>query len=202
MRTYSNFSRYWLRAAVLCAVALIVAESSAVQAQTLGDAVRRAVATNPTIKSSSANRRAVNYELDQATGRLMPQLSMSASLQAQNIDRPEGIGAGNNTLRARRAVSAKIRQVVFDGWDRANQIYRSEARIDSAAMRVLAASEAVGLDAVETYIDVIRHRRLLALADANIKRHKEILNLVNVRYKGGNSPVSDLDQTKERLAGA
>ncbi len=202
MRTYSNFGRYWLRAAVLCAVALMAADSSPVQAQTLGDAVRRAVATNPTIKSSSANRRAVNYELDQATGRLMPQLSMSASLQAQNIDRPEGISAGNNTLRARRAVSAKIRQVVFDGWDRANQIYRSEARIDSAAMRVLAASEAVGLDAVETYIDVIRHRRLLALADANIKRHKEILNLVNVRYKGGNSPVSDLDQTKERLAGA
>ncbi len=202
MRTYSNFSRYWLRAAVLCAVALMVADSSPLQAQTLGDAVRRAVATNPTVKSSSANRRAVNYELDQATGRLMPQLSMSASLQAQNIDRPEGISAGNNTLRARRAVSAKIRQVVFDGWDRANQIYRSEARIDSAALRVLAASEAVGLDAVETYIDVIRHRRLLALADANIKRHKEILNLVNVRYKGGNSPVSDLDQTKERLAGA
>jgi len=91
MRTYSNFGRYWLRAAVLCAVALMAADSSPVQAQTLGDAVRRAVATNPTIKSSSANRRAVNYELDQATGRLMPQLSMSASLQAQNIDRPEGI---------------------------------------------------------------------------------------------------------------
>ncbi len=202
MRTYSDFCRYWLRAATLCAIVLVFIGGSPVQAQTLGDAVRRAVATNPTIKSSSANRRAANYVLDQATGRLMPQISMSASLQAQKIDRPEGISAGNNTLRPRREVSARIRQVVFDGWDRANQIYKSEARIDSAAMRVLAASEAVGLDAVETYIDVLRHRRLLRVAAANIKRHKEILSLVDNRYRGGISPISDLDQTKERLAGA
>lgn len=203
MRTYSDFSRYWLRTAVLCAVALMVADSSPVHAQTLGDAVRRAVATNPAIRSASANRRARNYELDQANGRLLPQLSMNSSLQAQKIDRPLGIGlANNNQLRARREVSVKVRQVVFDGWDRANQIYRSEARIDSAALRVLASTEAVGLDAVETYIDVLRHRRLLHLAAANIRQHKKILSLVNVRYKGGNSPISDLDQTRERLAGA
>lgn len=203
MRTYFKSGRHWLRVAMLCAIGLSVPEYSTAQAQTLGDAVRRAVATNPSVKSSSANRRATNYELDQATGRLLPQVSMSASLQAQKVDRPLGIGENdNNVLRPRREVSAKIRQVVFDGWDRANQIYRSEARIDSAALRVLAASEAVGLDAVETYIDVLRHRKLLHLANANIKRHKEILRLVNVRYKGGNSPISDVDQTRERLSGA
>ncbi len=92
MRTYSKFDRYWLRAAVLCALAFFVADSSPVHAQTLGDAVRRAVATNPAIKSASANRRARNYELDQATGRLLPQLSMNSSLQAQQVDRPLGIG--------------------------------------------------------------------------------------------------------------
>ncbi len=71
---------------MLCAIAFLVADSSPVQAQTLGDAVRRAVATNPAIKSASANRRARNYELDQATGRLLPQLSMNSSLQAQQVD--------------------------------------------------------------------------------------------------------------------
>ncbi len=203
MRTFTKFYQRSLRTAMLCTIALLVTGTTAVQAQSLGDAVSRAVATNPSIKSASANRRARNYELDQATGRLLPQLSMSSSLQAQQIDRPLGIGLANNDiLRARREVSVRVRQVVFDGWDRANQIYRSEARIDGAALRVLAASEAVGLDAVETYIDVLRHRRLLSLAGVNVRRHNEILSLVNVRYKGGNSPISDLDQTRERLAGA
>lgn len=203
MSIFKNFYQRSLRTAMMCTIALLVTDTTAVQAQTLGDAVSRAVATNPSIRSASANRRARNYELDQATGRLMPQLSMSTSLQAQQINRPLGVGVlYNDTLRARREVSVRLRQVVFDGWDRANQIYRSEARIDSAALRVLAASEAVGLDAVETYIDVLRHRRLLSLADANITQHNDILALVNIRYKGGNSPVSDLDQTRERLAGA
>jgi len=203
MSTIAKFYQRSLLTAMMCSIALLVTDTTAVQAQSLGDAVSRAVATNPNIKSASANRRARNYELDQATGRLLPQLSMNSSLQAQQINRPLGVGTEfNDILRSRREVSVRVRQVVFDGWDRANQIYRSEARIDGAALRVLAASEAVGLDAVETYIDVLRHRRLFSLADANIKRHKEILSLVNVRYKGGNSPISDLDQTSERLAGA
>lgn len=84
---------------MLCAVALMFIVSAPVQAQTLGDTVRRAVATNPTVKSSSANCRPVNCKLDQAaTGRLMPQFSMTASLQAQNIDRPLGISTANNRM--------------------------------------------------------------------------------------------------------
>ena len=61
-------------------------------------------------------------------------------------------------------ISAELTQVLFDGWDRSNDIYRSAATVDAAALRLLERSEALGLDAVEAYIDVQRHTQILGVA--------------------------------------
>ena len=87
----------------------------------------------------------------------------------------------------------------MDGWDRANDIYRSQARISASSFALLARSEAVALSAVEAYIDIERHQKLLGLARVNVKRHRTLLQLIQERYDGGKSPISDFEQTVERL---
>ena len=76
--------------------------------------------------------------------------------------------------------SAELTQVLFDGWDRANDIYRSAALVDAAASSpVIERSEAMGLDAVEAYIDVQRHCQILSVAHINRRRRlQNILGLV------------------------
>jgi adhesin transport system outer membrane protein len=67
---------------------------------------------------------------------------------------------------------------------------------------VLVRSEAVGLNSVEAYIDVIRHRDLLDLALDNLKRHQALLRIIQERYDGGRAPIGDLEQTIERVESA
>ena len=173
------------------------------QATTLREAVQQAVLTNPKIDAAQANRRANEYSFKQAKGRFLPELELNADIGRQKIDRPEGLGPDvNDQWQDRRQATISIRQVLFDGWDRANDIYRSQAGISAASFRVLVRSEAVGLNSVEAYIDVIRHRDLLALAQDNLKRHQALLGIIQERYDGGRAPIGDLQQTIERVEAA
>jgi adhesin transport system outer membrane protein len=172
-------------------------------ATTLSEAVQQAVLTNPKIDAAQANRRANEYLFKQAKGRFLPEVELGADIGQQKIDRPNGLGPDvNDTWQDRRQATISARQVLFDGWDRANDIYRSQARISAAAFKVMVRSEAVGLNSVEAYIDVVRHNELLALAEDNVRRHQALLKIIQERYDGGRSPIGDLEQTVERVESA
>jgi adhesin transport system outer membrane protein len=172
-------------------------------ATTLSEAVQQAVLTNPKIDAAQANRRANEYSFKQAKGRFLPEVELGADIGQQKIDRPNGLGPDvNDTWQDRRQATISVRQVLFDGWDRANDIYRSQANISAASFKVMVRSEAVGLNSVEAYIDVVRHNELLALAEDNVRRHQALLKIIQERYDGGRSPIGDLEQTVERVESA
>jgi outer membrane protein, adhesin transport system len=190
------------RAWAIFAGAMLWASGDA-SAMSLREAVETAVTTNPRIEAAQANQRATQEVLNQATGRLFPEIDLRADYGKQRIDRPLGLGPDvNNVWRNRRQVTASVRQVVFDGFDRAYDIYRSQARISAATQKVIARSEAVALNAVESYIDVNRHEELLALAFENVERHTRLAEIIRANFDGGNAPLGDLEQTEERLQSA
>lgn len=192
-----------LRIGLVSAAIFMAASPIDAWATSLREAVQQAVLTNPRIDAAQANRRASEYSFKQAKGRFLPEVELNADVGQQNIDRPEGLGpAVNDTWQDRRQATLSVRQVLFDGWDRANDIYRTQANISAASFRVLVRSEAVGLNSVEAYIDVIRHRDLLALAQDNVRRHQALLKIIQERFDGGRAPIGDLQQTIERVEAA
>jgi adhesin transport system outer membrane protein len=92
--------------------------------------------------------------------------------------------------------------VLLDGWQRANAIYRDQARIDASTLAAIESAESVALQVVESYIDHRRHRFLLTVADDNIASHRRILKLVNARLSGGSGTQSEVDLVEERLYAA
>jgi adhesin transport system outer membrane protein len=170
---------------------------------TLKEAVQQTVSSNPAVEAARANRRATEFELKQSQGRALPQLSLDADVGREKIDKPNGLAADiNDQWRTRRQGALTARQFLFDGWDRANDVYKNAARVDAAALRVLARSEALALDAVEAYIDVLRHLRVLEISRRSVQRHREILASVRELEKGGKVARSEAAQVEERLAGA
>lgn len=192
-----------LRLTTLIAAFVLSFSYTHVFAETLTDVVRKAVATNPNVAAAQANQRASLKVYDQAKGRFLPEVDLNADIGKQRIDRPEGLGPDiNDVWRKRRQVTIGFRQILFDGFDRLNGLYSSQARISAASYKILARSEAVALNAIEAYIDVERHNRLLYLARKHVERHNFLLKTINQRLEGGRAPLGDLEQTRERLEGA
>ena len=174
--------------------------ASTVQAKSLRDAVERAVQTHPAIEAARANRRATEYELQQSMGRRLPRVELEADIGREKIDRPEGLSADiNDQWHTRRQGTITGSQILFDGWERVNDIYRNAARVDSAAARVLARSEALALDAIEAYVDVRRHRRVLELARTNVTKHRDILGRARDQIGAGRASQSEETQVTERI---
>lgn len=96
-----------------------------------------------------------------------------------------------------------VRQVMFDGFERANQIYRDAARLDATALNLLERSESVDLLAVEAYIDVRRHLVLRSIAwhnECEQTRSRAVPDPSSCRW--GKALASDVDQARERLLAA
>lgn len=170
-------------------------------AMSLQQAVERAVTTNPRVLEAAANRRSIDQELGQSYGAYLPTVDLNGGIGPQFIDRPESLDSDTNRAwRSSRDVGVSANFTFFDGFARANETYRQGARVDGAAARVMERAELVGLDAIETFLDVNRHLRILAAADENVRIHRELLSRVRSRVEGGSSTEGELRQAEERVA--
>lgn len=184
------------------ALGLIVLASASrpTAAQSLTDAVRMAIETNPEVAQASAGREVVDHELRQARGLYLPQVDLDGFIGPQWTDTAStrARGDGENLLYPNQ-LSIVLQQLVFDGFGTDNEVERQASRLDAAAYRVLETAELVGLDVVQSYLDVLRQIALVELANANVGVHVQTLSDVRQRQRAGRSSIADVQQASERL---
>ncbi|MEM8656018.1 MAG: TolC family protein [Pseudomonadota bacterium] len=172
-------------------------------AESLRDAVRSALTSNPEVKAASAEMRASAFELLRLRSEYQPVVTAFGALGAQhfNTDSSSLVSDGRKTVFSREiGVEAEI--VLFDGQRRANLVYANAARVDANVFRLLDASETMALNATEVYIDAMRLVRLRDAASRNVRRHQAILTRVIDLVEGGRLPLSDQLQAQDRLTAA
>lgn len=169
---------------------------------TLRDAVSVGVLTNPATESVANNRRATDEELQQAKALYLPSVDMAADTGFQSINSdPEGQIEGHSDLYRSQA-SLTLTQMLFDGFSTKYENERQHHRVRSAAHRVRESAEFSGLTVIEAYLDVLRQRELLAIADENLKMHSDIMTQIVDSADAGRTTQADVEQTKARLNAA
>ncbi|MEN8236555.1 MAG: TolC family outer membrane protein [Pseudomonadota bacterium] len=98
--------------------------------------------------------------------------------------------------------SVNARQPLFDGFRASTDVARAQRETDQAVRKVAETQELVSFRAVNAFIDVRRFQRLLRLAIANAKAHRQILAKVNALIKGGKATIADRATVMSRLADA
>lgn len=185
----------------LLAAALI---APVAHAQQLQDAVRLTVENNPQIGTLSANRKAVEQELRQARGLYLPQVDVvtGAGQEWTNNATSRVLNGGGDQDVSLFRTDARIQmtQRIFNGMQTTYEVERQKARVAAAANRVYENAENVALDAVGSYLEVIRQRELFALAKQNLDFHSNILGKLDQRMKGGVGTSADVSQTRAREA--
>ncbi len=172
-------------------------------AESLRDAVRFAVTTNPSVKATEFEMRTAAWELLELEGQYLPVVTVTGETGYQRVDDPSSLSAADNDVtKARNQLGVRAEIILFDGFRRSNLVYASAARVDGSIYRLLDASETMALNAVEAYIDVYRHRALLVVARRNIEKHVEIGRRVTDLVDGGRLPFSDQLTIEDRIRSA
>lgn len=191
--------------ASLAVLAAAAGLAGSAQAISLAEAVRSALQTNPDIGIVAENKRAVEYELEQAEGQYYPvidytgQAGYEATRDGTTFSRGEGEGSfGMPTYQS----GLTLTQLLFDGRATDADVARQESRVISATRRVRETSEFIGQDAIEAYLESLRQRELAAIAEENVRIHELTLELVEQKAAGGAATTADVQQAESRLAAA
>lgn len=179
------------------------------RAVTLEEVVQKAVDSHPEVGAIRANRRAISQELRAARGAYLPSVDLRGAWGHEWVNSPStrtrpGRRNGENGWvdMNRYELGVNLRQLVFDGFGTDFEVKRQKGRVSSARWRVMDTAQAIGLRAIEAYLEVQRTRRIVAIAGRNVRIHRAILGRVAARARGGRGPRSDVDQARARLASA
>lgn len=164
----------------------------------LAGAVQKSLSTNPVVTERlNAFKAAVN-EIDIAKGGLLPQVNLTADVGRES-------NKFNNRLEERErfnrsGVGLSLSQVIWDGQSIRSEVERLDHARQSRYFDFVAASEDTALEATKAYVDVLRLRRLVALAEDNYVQHKHAADLLGARAKSGVGRGVDSEQAQARLA--
>ena len=169
-------------------------------ADTLADALGRAVANLPEVRAARANQRAIEQSAAQARGAWYPTLDANLGQGRATNSNPATRALGPDPTLTRREAEVNLSQLIFDGGAASGQVRRFQARAESAGDQVANAAENAGVRVAQAYLDVIRLRELIAIAVDNEKRHQETLAQVSRLADVGQGRRADAQQADARLA--
>lgn len=191
--------------AVLAAVGtLTTLGASSVYAMTLQEAVSVAISTNPEVGAVANDRLAVDEELRQGRALYYPQVDLRAETGPEFSENAttDARGHDDGKWRHRSQANLTLSQLLFDGFFADSEVERQQARVKSAAYRVGETAEFVGLDAIEAYLEVLRHRERVLIAEDNVATHRSTLGKVQQRADAGGGNIADVRQAEARLSSA
>lgn len=179
---------------VFLAVGMFTAGTGAAEAETLQDAVKFMLQSNPDIRAQSYNRMARDKEVRQAKAGYLPSIDAYATAGVDRQHEP----FFDTSWPASATIS--IRQNLFRGFGTRSEVERQEARVRSQAYLLHGTTENNALLATRVYLNVLRYQELHDLAQENLTNHKRILDQVKLRSESGVDRRADLDQVMGRVA--
>ncbi|MFT5084419.1 MAG: adhesin transport system outer membrane protein [Lentisphaeria bacterium] len=174
----------------------LVGNAEAVEPMDLREAVSSAAVNNPGVQASWNAFEASRQGVRAAKGGYYPKLDLSAEGGNVTTEDPQRIAQSFDA----QTYSLTLTQMLFDGFatkqDVARQNYVQLARYYEFRQ----VSEDIALETAQAYSDVLRYRKLVALAKENYFQHLRYHKDIEKRVNSGIGRGVDLEQARARLA--
>ncbi len=164
-------------------------------ATSLRQVIQRTILNNPEVQEKWYALEASSHEQQRSRGAYLPRIDFNSRIGIEWQD----TSAGQLEFQPTEA-SLELAQMLYDGFATRNEVRKfGHARL-ARFYELLDTSENVALEASRAYLDVLKFRNLLALADTNYQQHRTIYQQVRERVEAGVGRGVDLEQATGRLA--
>lgn len=158
--------------------------------------VRQALERHPDVLMSEAQSQAAYSQAKEARSQLGPAISVGSSVATQRQSLRTGdISNGYQPLYAYVRLSLPL----FDPGLKAQSAQREQAAV-GADWRWVGRREELMLDVLDAYVELQKSTRLLAISQANLKMHREYLDLVKTIVRRDLGRASDVSTAAARVA--
>ena len=189
----------------LIAIAVALALSPIVAAQSLKDVVVQTIESNPNVLTAVRRKDAADSAVEGAKSGYYPRIDWlwgTGREQTHNsTTRNTPAFAGQDYVHMnRRQEGVTLNQMLWDGFGTKSEVDRRQAISDSAAHKAYGTVEDIALQAIESYLEVLKNREKVVYARENLKAHQRTFDQVKLRSDKGVGRRADLEQIAARLA--
>ena len=164
---------------------------------TLGEFVQKSIKTHPKIKVKQEELNAQKESLTVVRSDYLPSIDLSYSVGPEEtktiVNRRE---TANLT---RQEASADLRWNIFSGLDTMYGVKEQEALILSAGDNVKESANTLALEAVRSYVELLKNQELFNISKENVQVHEKYLNQIKTKVDAGVGRSSDYKQTLSRF---
>jgi adhesin transport system outer membrane protein len=186
----------------ICSAILLAMACSHAQAMSLAEAIQSTVDNHPELASNINSRLSADEDVKIAKGGYYPSVDLVAGYGRERSDNLTTRAQGNHNKETLNYTQSelRLRQMLFDGFNTANEVGRTEAAVNSRAYYVQATAQDLALRAIQVYLDVLRNRELVTLAKNNLQAHLRVNDQIGLRSERGVGSTADVDQSRARRA--
>jgi outer membrane protein len=190
-----------LRGIVVSLTALMVSMGAeAAKAETLAEALAAAYLFNPTLKAARAQLRATDEEVAVAKSGFRPTITGDIQHSYQYVDtQPPSQAEGDSYPRS---YSLTLNQPIFRGFQTINAVKGAEALVEAGREDLRSSEQTVLLDAITSYVNVVRDAALLELQLNNLRVLTEQQRATKERFDVGEVTRTDVAQSQASTATA
>ncbi len=166
------------------------------QAQlTIKEAILRAFARNPKIAQAAAQIHVGKANLDEAQSAWFPQISLQGNVGRSH--RNDSAGSLNNNGSG----GVSLKQLIYDFGKTGGSIDEQHNLSDAYRYDLYNSLNEVGMETLQTYLQVKRYQALAEAARKNIVSLQSVQEMADLRAEAGLSSQSDVLQAQTRIAG-
>jgi outer membrane protein len=187
----------WLKPTlVLAASAGLVALAVPARADTLREALVGAYTTNPTLEAARANQRATDEGVPIQRAQGLP----SAAVTATHIEFIQQSANSFTAPERNLGVNAQLLVPVYSGGAVRNAIAAAKERVEAGQADLRNSESTLFAQVVAAYMDVLRTEALAALSANNVAVLRTNLDATSDRFQIGDLTITDVAQSRSRLA--
>jgi len=187
----------WTSAAAL-AVLLTCVQGMPAAAETLSEALSAAYKFNPRLDAARATQRATDEEVPRALSGYRPSITGSADTNYQNSNtKPPSTANGESNPRG---YQVGLVQPLFRGFRTVAAVSAAEATVRAGREILRTTEQAVLLEAVTAYMDVVRDQAIVRLRENNVTVLTRDLRATQDRFNVGEVTRTDVAQAEARRA--
>jgi len=175
-----------------------LAQDQAAVAQQLDAAVRQAIDHHPEVTARLNALRAAENEARYARGAWLPRIDLEASV-GRDSDRITSRSPASQSL-SRNGLALSASQTLWDGLATRDEVQRLDHAVQTRYFEFQSTADDTALEAAKAYVDVLRYRELVKLAEDNYVQHKYVSDQLQLKKSAGVGRGVDVEQANARLA--
>lgn len=186
----------WLGALAACSCMM----ATAVNAESLAEAIADAYRNNPRLEAQRAELRAVDERLIEAASpyRLNATLVGNFAYEEQR-QRSQFTGDFFTSQRRTTGVAVSAQQILLNGGRTAAQVSAAEADILSSRERLREVENFILLEVVDSYVSVRRDQRVVGIQERSVQSYERQVEQARARERGGDLTRTDIAQAEAQL---